>query len=399
MEIQYEGHTVTTVKYLFFLFAAVLLISCGDGKLQQAQAVAEKFGTENFPDKRETVFEAEVVKQNRKLVLRGETTNSELKDKLLAEMEPFNVIDEMILLPDTSAAEKPFALVNLSAANLRHLPDHPSELVTQALAGTPLRILSRTNGWYRVQTPDRYISWVDAGGIHPVTTAELEQWKQAERIIYTGNYTMVYDMKDQTSPVADITMGGILELVGKHGNELKVRLPDGRVGFTADENWQSFSGFRSRGISNTGSLINLALLLNGRPYLWGGTSAVAMDCSGFTKMVYFMHGLIIARDASLQVMHGKTVEIDASYEQLQPGDLLFFGRAANEGQSERITHVGISLGNKEYIHAAGMVTVNSFDPESEVYSEYRKSTFIRARRIIGTEGSLGTVLVKEHPWY
>ena len=387
------------MKYLLFLLTALVIISCGDGKLRQAEAVAEKFGTENFPDKREVVFEAEVVRQNGELVLRGETTSSELKDKLLAEIEPFNVRDEMILLPDSSAVEKPFALVNLSAANLREAPNHSSELITQALAGTPVRILRKLDGWYRVQTPDRYISWVDEGGIHPVTTAELEQWQQAERIIYTGNFTMIYDDVDQKNPVADITMGGILELVEDLGNLLKVKLPDGRTGFTGTENWESFSAIMDRGILTAGSLVYLAQMLNGRPYLWGGTSAVAMDCSGFTKMVYFMHGLILARDASLQVMHGSSVEPGSSYEQLQPGDLLFFGRQQNDDQPERITHVAISLGKTEYIHAAGMVTVNSFDPESEIYSEYRKSTFIRARRIIGTEGTEGTVWVKEHPWY
>jgi gamma-D-glutamyl-L-lysine dipeptidyl-peptidase len=399
MEIQYEGNPVATMKYLLFLLTTVIFISCGDGKLRQAEAVAEKFGTESLPDKRETVFEAEVVRQNGELVLKGETTSGDLKDKLLAELEPFNVRDEMILLPDSSAAGKPFALVNLSAANLREAPDHSSELVTQAIAGTPLRILRKLNGWYRVQTPDRYISWVDAGGIHPVTTAELEQWQQAERIICTGNFSMVYETEDQEKPVADITMGGILELVGRQGNFLKVRLADGRNGFTGTENWENFSPFMDKGISTAGSLVNLAYLLNGRPYLWGGTSAVAMDCSGFTKMIYYMHGLILARDASLQVMHGKTVEPGNSYEQLQPGDLLFFGRKKSVDQTERITHVAISLGKTDYIHAAGMVTVNSFDPESEVYSEYRKNTFIRARRILGTEGTQGTVWVKEHPWY
>jgi gamma-D-glutamyl-L-lysine dipeptidyl-peptidase len=399
MEIQYEGNPVASMKYLFFLLAAVILISCGDGKLRQAEAVAEKFGTENIPDRRETVFEAEVVRLSGELVLRGETTSSGLKDKLLAEMEPFNVRDEMILLPDTSAKEKPFALVNLSAANLREAPNHSSELVTQALAGTPVRILRKLNEWYRVQTPDNYISWVDAGGIHPVTTAELEQWQQAQRIIYTGNFTIVYNTENMTGPVADITMGNILELIDNQGMLLKVRLPDGRTGFTGNENWESFADFMGSGTLTARSLVNLAHLLTGRPYLWGGTSAVAMDCSGYTKMVYFMHGLILARDASLQVMHGNMVEPGYSYEQLQPGDLLFFGRKQNKEQPERITHVAISIGRADYIHAAGMVTINSFDPGSENYSEFRKNTFIRAQRIVGTEGTKGTVWVKDHPWY
>ena len=303
------------------------------------------------------------------------------------------------MLPDTSATGKPFALVTVSAANLRAEPKYSAELVTQALAGTPLRILRRQNGWYRVQTPDRYISWVDEGGIHPVTSAGLEQWQQSERMIYTGSFTLIYDSRNMNSPLADITMGGIVELAGKQGQLLEVKLPDGRTGFTPSEDWISFNEFRQVNNIASSSVIRTASSLTGRPYLWGGTSAAAMDCSGFTKTVFFMHGLILARDASLQVMHGTAIDQGNDYENLQPGDLLFFGRNKQGEQGERITHVAISLGETEYIHASGYVMQNSFNPDSEIFSGYRKNTFIRARRIIGAEGTDGTVWVKDHPWY
>jgi cell wall-associated NlpC family hydrolase len=101
----------------------------------------------------------------------------------------------------------------------------------------------------------------------------------------------------------------------------------------------------------------------------------------------------------LQVRHGQPVNPGDSFEYLQPGDLLFFGRKTNEEQPERITHVAISLGKTEYIHAAGKVEENSFNPDSEIYSEYRRNTFIRAKRVIGSEGAEGIRWVKEHPWY
>jgi gamma-D-glutamyl-L-lysine dipeptidyl-peptidase len=116
-------------------------------------------------------------------------------------------------------------------------------------------------------------------------------------------------------------------------------------------------------------------------------------------MVYFMHGIILARDASLQVRHGQFIKQDNFYEQLQPGDLLFFGRRENETQPERITHVAISLGKTEYIHAAGMVRQNSFNHNSDLYSAEREKTFISVRRIIGSEGTIGLQWIKQHPWY
>lgn len=112
-----------------------------------------------------------------------------------------------------------------------------------------------------------------------------------------------------------------------------------------------------------------------------------------------MNGLILARDASLQTRHGYTIETAENFETLQPGDLLFFGQKSTEDQPEKVTHVGISLGGTEFIHASGRVKQNSLHPDSANYSEYRKKTFIRARRIKGAEGKPGIIRIEDHPWY
>ncbi|MBK6284521.1 MAG: C40 family peptidase [Draconibacterium sp.] len=120
----------------------------------------------------------------------------------------------------------------------------------------------------------------------------------------------------------------------------------------------------------------LANQLMGRPYLWGGTSARAMDCSGFVKTLYFMNGVILARDASLQIKQGEKVEVENDFSNLQTGDLLFFGQKKSDDQPEKITHVAFSLGNTEYIHASGKIERNSFERNSAIYSEYRKNSFV-----------------------
>ena len=111
-----------------------------------------------------------------------------------------------------------------------------------------------------------------------------------------------------------------------------------------------------------------------------------------------MNGVILARDASLQVRHGQLVEAGESFSQFQPGDLLFFGKMTADS-TERITHVAISTGGTEFIHASGMVKKNSFNPASEIYAAYRRELFMRSRRIIGSEGTEGIRYINEHPWY
>jgi gamma-D-glutamyl-L-lysine dipeptidyl-peptidase len=387
------------MKKLGIFVLIFVTVSCGVNNRKEAEDIILHFGQNNVPDKREAIFHVEAAFQKGKVVLQGETDNQNLKNELLNQFQSFEVVDEISLLPDSTVGEKPYALVNVSAANFRATPRYSSELVTQALLGTPLKILKKQGSWHLVQTPDRYISWAPSGGIFPVTETELQNWRQTERIIFTGSFAPIFDTERMENPVADVTMGGILELLEKRWNYVKVRFPDGREGFTTPQNWVSFSEFRETIRPDSASIVNSAQKLKGRPYLWGGTSALAMDCSGFSKMVFFMHGIILARDASLQVRHGQPVNPGDSFENLQPGDLLFFGQKANEEQPERITHVAISKGKTEYIHAAGKVEENSFDPRSKIWSEYRKNTFINARRVIGSEGTEGIRWVKEHPWY
>lgn len=377
----------------------LLTVSCGVNNRKEAEVIILKFEKNNVQDKRETVFNVEASFQKGKVVLKGETDNANLKNELLNQFPSFEVFDQISLLPDSIVGEKPYALVNVSVANFRATPRYSAEMVTQALLGTPVKLLKKQGSWFLIQTPDRYISWAPSGGILPVTENKLQTWRQADRVIFTGSFAQIFETEKMEAPIADVTLGGILEMLEQRWNYIKLRFPDGREGFAAPQNWVLFSEFRETARPDTTSVVNLAQKLKGRPYLWGGTAALAMDCSGFTKMVYFMHGIILARDASLQVRHGQPVNPGNSFENLQPGDLLFFGQKANEEQPERITHVAISKGKTEYIHAAGKVEENSFDARSELFSEYRKNTFIRARRIIGSEGKEGIRWVRAHPWY
>lgn len=91
-------------------------------------------------------------------------------------------------------------------------------------------------------------------------------------------------------------------------------------------------------------LVTTARRFIGTPYRWGGTSTEnGFDCSGLTMVSYRLNGLNLPRVSRSQFAAGRRV----SRSELQPADLVFF---ATRGGT-RVTHVGMYIGNDQFIHA------------------------------------------------
>jgi len=116
--------------------------------------------------------------------------------------------------------------------------------------------------------------------------------------------------------------------------------------------------------------------------LWGGNSPNGLDCSGFTKVVFCLNGIDLLRDSREQASQGVAVPLDGDLSQLKKGDLLFFGRRARGGGPQRVTHVGIYLGDKLFIHSSGRVQIASLDPASPIRDESRIRSLMWARRVL-----------------
>jgi cell wall-associated NlpC family hydrolase len=381
-------------KSLSVLFLG-LLMSCASSKTTPevasvpAPAVAhpsaltphvEAVRLQFAPDKRVVLFD---VKPNG-AVLTGETTSAAAKTTLLERLRTAGISfqDSIQVLPEAGLQGLHHAVVTLSVANLRSEPKHPAELATQATMGTPLRVWKHRNGWYLVQTPDQYLAWVDASGIKLMDNAAFSAWQKGEKLLYTNPYGFAYAAPNtQGATVSDLVYGDVLVLKTQAKGFYEVGFPDGRTGFISSSEVQKYSEWAATRQPTEQNLVETGKRLLGLPYLWGGTSFKGVDCSGFTKTVYFMNGLVLPRDASQQVHVGELVDTKAGFQNLKPGDLLFFGSPAKDGKNERVVHVGMWIGNNEFIHSAGRVRINSMDPAAPNHDASELKRFLRAKRI------------------
>lgn len=120
-----------------------------------------------------------------------------------------------------------------------------------------------------------------------------------------------------------------------------------------------------------GELVNVAFDFLGVTYKYGGMDVEkGIDCSYFMQTVYRSLGTVLPRTSRLQFKIGKKIKKD----ELVPGDLVFFKKYPN---GSRISHVGMYIGNDEFIHASSgskKVTISSLN------ETYFRKRFIGARR-------------------
>ena len=370
--------------------AFLILASCTEKSkepdllVSELQEIKEKFA----PDKRVALFDISVEKKGAWFILKGESDMTDavtaLKEKLASQNIDF--IDSIQVLPSFEMGDKTQAVVNISVANLRSNPKHSAELATQATLGTPLKVLKKEGGWYYVQTPDKYLSWVDDGGITLMDSKRFEQWQDNDKLIYKNTYGHSYLGEDEEQVVTDLVASDILEIIKYGANHFIVRYPDGRNAFVRTKEAQKYDEWLENQNPTVENLVATSKTLMGVPYLWGGTSTKGMDCSGFTKTIYFLNGMVIPRDASQQVHAGKPIDSVQNFDKLQKGDLLFFGTKATDSNKEKVVHVGMWIGNNEFIHASNMVRISSMDPNADNFDEWNRNRYLRTNRIFKEEG-------------
>lgn len=387
-------------RYLPIILLLLLQISSYAQAKKQAAAntLITAIQKQYAPDKRVAVYDYSTKVEGKNLLLIGMSNLPEARQALLNALaaQQITFTDQSTLLPEAALGDKTFGIVKASVANIRGEAKHSAEMVTQAILGTPLNVLRKQGGWYLVQTPDQYLGWVETGAFAAKTSEEMQAWRSAERLIFMGDHALCYAATDDTAPLSDIVAGSILAWDAESS---RLIFPDGRSTLLPEGPWMSLHDWANRTAAHQDSLLQTAFRYGGRPYLWGGTSGKGLDCSGFTRSVYYLHGAIIPRDASQQALAGTEVPLDEQLSALIPGDFLFFGSLRDDG-SKRITHVGIYVGEGQFIHSGsdkGYITTDSLRPGDPGYSPARRQSLLQAQRL--RPATKDVVLVRNSGWY
>jgi len=375
-----------------------LLISCHPKSVELLQTEINGIAKRWVPDKRVGICDLTLVDgRTNEMVLKGESMFPDAKAEVLQllKSKEISVIDSVAVLPDTIQLERNWGVISLSVANLRTKPAHSAELASQAIMGTPVRILKEADGWLLIQTPDQYISWTNETSVQRMNRSEIQNWRNADRIIYTDTYGTISGDDKLTTVMSDLVSGAIVVKKSENKNIIEVILPDGRPGFVSNQNWLNLKQWKDTVNLIPDKMISTGKHFLGFPYLWGGTSSKGIDCSGFIKTVCFLNGVILERDASQQAKHGKNIDITTGWNNLQKGDLLYFGSK----DPYRVTHTGMYIGDSEVIHSSGSVRINSLDSTRSNYSKHLSSILVGAKRIIGEPTEKGILPIKLNNWY
>jgi cell wall-associated NlpC family hydrolase len=298
-----------------------------------------------------------------------------------------------------SAQSYQYGVVTESVINIKITPSYASEMTTQALMGMPVHVLESAHGWLKIVTPEGYQGWTTDEGVKILSDAENLAYAKAEKVIVTDYFTLI---RNQASPsaqvVSDVVWGDLLLKTGESANYYSVQTPDGRAAYIAKNQSVPFAQWLATRRPTADNIIATAKLFIGFPYVWGGTSIKGIDCSGFTKTTYYLNGVILLRDASQQARTGESVDISGGLQNLKPADLLFFG--SKKDGKERVSHVGIYIGNGQFIHSSGKVHISSLVPGAAEYDQYNAKRLLKAKRILTCiDKDTAIVSVKNHPWY
>lgn len=239
------------------------------------------------------------------------------------------------------------------ATNLTSLHLQPSwlaEMLNQNTFGTPVEQLAEEGRWVLIRQNDGYLGWM----YRPYLS---EAPAPAPMYIVAMPLTHIHQEPHADSPISSRLVGGTLvQVVSTRGAWAEV-----------DANcwgWVPLADLRGLDVlphsaaSRRKAVAKDAARMVGVPYLWGGTSAHGIDCSGLAQLLHRWLGLTIPRDADMQYQAGKKIE-----PPFETGDLLFFGEK-NEKRS--ITHVAISLGDWRIVHSSRSRNGVYFDDVQQV---------------------------------
>lgn len=269
-----------------------------------------------------------------------------------------------------SAATLGAGTVTADALRLRSTPATEGEILATVSSGTSVVVLDEAeDGWYKVNynSVEGYMS----GEYLDVATKAETDLGYGKVDADGSTLNMRAGASTSFDSLCSIPSGTVLELEGVYEGWYKVTYA-GNTGYVSSDYITITTEPTTASSSALGEqIVALAKQYLGTPYVLGGNGPSSFDCSGFTKYIYAQFGYTLNRTATDQLQNGVSV----SRSELQPGDLVFF----KYNTSKPVSHVGIYIGNGEFIHASTNRYIVQID---QMNSGHYANVFVYARRIL-----------------
>ena len=289
-----------------------------------------------------------------------------------------------------------FGHITASILNVRQEPDLGAAVIGKLSMGEDVFILDISGDWFFIKN-DSIEGWV----FSPFVNVELQDKKgkiipKDEAIeVSRGNETTREPL--DTQDMAEVSRGNetarepidkqetpekVTKIEGIEGNVDILDFKDGEY-YIKDEKgtfiWMDAQGVAlsdsvTEGTPENDKIVQLAKEHLGKPYKWGGNGPSSFDCSGFTRYVYNQVGIQIPRISRDQGKAGQAVK----RSDMIPGDLIFFDTTGS--MNYVISHVGIYMGDNQFIHASSSSS-GKYVRISSLESSFYNSRFVSARRV------------------
>ena len=267
-------------------------------------------------------------------------------------------------------------IINKPVINIYRIAQDDTEVETQAIYGAKVEVLEKKdNQWVMIKTFDQSQGWVKADQI----TADSSYEKSDKLRPVKNLFAHIYRVTDTTPfpPLLTLPYGAVVKLEETEDTNnrwIPVELVSG------EKAWIQRGDIDfSPKLKSLEETIAFSKKFLGLPYTWGGTSSFGYDCSGFVQMLFKEMGFSLPRNSRDQAESSLFVSVEKA--DLQPGDLIFFG-------ASRVTHVGIYLGNDEFIHS-GVVDIPVI--KISTLSTY-KTNIICTKRLVSSPAILKNCL-------
>lgn len=253
-----------------------------------------------------------------------------------------------------------FGICNLSVIPCRKESSSKSEMVTQLLFGETFKVIVEDEGWAQIVTTfDNYECWINASQYMHLTPEEFNQITHNSRFLVNDIISVITNKTDYAS--FPCVAGSSLP----NFEDDNFEITDIKFNYEGELSDSNQLGTREKIVEKAYEFLN-------SPYLWGGRTALGIDCSGLTQLVYKLNGYILPRDAYQQANEGNAIDF---VEEAKEGDLAFF-----DNEEGKITHVGIVLRDSKILHASGQVRIDKFD-HNGIFNE-AKQEYTHKLRII-----------------